>query len=752
MAEIPTFQQLSKVQPQPDTAVATVRPSPVGNATAGLGETIAQEGAQMQDANDQYELASAKAKFLQSQIQTEDSLKHDQDFSTHASRYTDALGKTQQDLAQTISNPRARAAFQSDTGLDMVRGLSSVKDNAFKVGAGYRVADTENQITSTMQAAAAKRDPAVLSSAIGAVNGMLQANVKAGITTPEQAQAQSQKLKTDYASQAVKDLPYEQQVKALAPHVVTPDGASTANASGAATVPQLEVLTNIVKQHESGGRETNPDGSTVTSPKGAKGIMQVMDVTATDPGYGVAPAKDNSPEERARVGEDYLHAMVDKYGMAKGLAAYNAGPGAVDKAVAAADAAGNPDGWLQKLPAETQAYVAGISNDYQKTAGGVGAAPAKLEADPKDPLQPLLGFLSPAEKQQQYETAAQNAIYQKMENDPQAALALTKQPEYQGLGAEKLTALRQAARDRFEKLREIGTQDNIIAQAATHQDLWNDFSSGKLTLSNFGEAQQAAQDAGHPIDQQLSNYMVRAMASTAPKQTPDAQAAAYNDLSNRNAAFAISTAGGKVKGKGDLQQYVEFQKDVIKSMNDGLISEKEADGFLRQTAPVLNKQVQNPKDLNEPGFITGLWKPDTPYVKGYKAINDWATAHATGDAVQDSVAKAEILRRFVLASENADYDSGKSDPGVVARNAIDSYSKSKYPVLQMLDSMPNAILLGAGQKAEVSPQSTAKPTTKVTVDFDIMRDKYGGYAKVFKDGTVEELGAAESAKYKAQGQ
>ena len=120
-------------------------------------------------------------------------------------------------------------------------------------------------------------------------------------------------------------------------------------------------MVKITAQSESGGRETNPDGSTVTSPKGALGIMQVMPATAANPGFGVTPAKDSSPAERARVGQDYLRAMLTRYDgdQQKAWAAYNAGPGAVDKAMsnAASSRAGTRTSWLAYLPKETQAYV-----------------------------------------------------------------------------------------------------------------------------------------------------------------------------------------------------------------------------------------------------------------------------------------------------------------------------------------------------------------------------------------------------------
>ncbi|HEY6027734.1 MAG TPA: lytic transglycosylase domain-containing protein, partial [Pseudolabrys sp.] len=84
-------------------------------------------------------------------------------------------------------------------------------------------------------------------------------------------------------------------------------------------------LPEVVKNLESAGQRYGPDDQLLTSPKGAQGEMQVMPKTATDPGFGVVPARDSSPEELARVGRDYLSAMQQRYGSEdKALAAYNA--------------------------------------------------------------------------------------------------------------------------------------------------------------------------------------------------------------------------------------------------------------------------------------------------------------------------------------------------------------------------------------------------------------------------------------------
>jgi Rod binding domain-containing protein len=82
-------------------------------------------------------------------------------------------------------------------------------------------------------------------------------------------------------------------------------------------------LVYAVIKHESAG------DTTAISPKGAKGLMQLMDSTAAD--YGVSDPSD--PVRNVEAGTRYLSDLVRRFDgdIRTALAAYNAGPGTVER-------------------------------------------------------------------------------------------------------------------------------------------------------------------------------------------------------------------------------------------------------------------------------------------------------------------------------------------------------------------------------------------------------------------------------------
>jgi hypothetical protein len=111
-----------------------------------------------------------------------------------------------------------------------------------------------------------------------------------------------------------------------------------------------------IRDIESNNRDYDAAGRPIVSPKGARFAAQVLPTTSVNPGYGVKPAANTSAEEFNRVGRDYFAAMKNRYGNSElAAAAYNAGPGRVDRILQRAKQTGRD--WKTMLPRETQDYL-----------------------------------------------------------------------------------------------------------------------------------------------------------------------------------------------------------------------------------------------------------------------------------------------------------------------------------------------------------------------------------------------------------
>lgn len=200
-------------------------------------------------------------------------------------------------------------------------------------------------------------------------------------------------------------------------------------------------LYDDVEMQESGGRQS------AVSPKGARGVMQLMPGTIRDPGFGVRPMQADTEAENRRVGREYLEAMFRRYGdKATALAAYNWGPGNVDK-------------WLKS-----------------------GADPKKLPSETRKYISNILGGKRAPEKQ-----AASEDYYGIPTNDPREAIKL----------AEELTP--QASEERAAYMQSI--RDALSPEAQKKErsrELWGALAQFGTNLASTpgGLLQAAAQSAG----------------------------------------------------------------------------------------------------------------------------------------------------------------------------------------------------------------------------------------------------------------
>lgn len=135
---------------------------------------------------------------------------------------------------------------------------------------------------------------------------------------------------------------------------------------------------------ESSGKQS------AVSPKGAVGVAQVMPNTGIETAakHGITWDEKRfktDPTYNARLGELYLGDQLEHFGgdVAKAVAAYNAGPDAVEKRVAQY---GND--WLAHMPNETKLYVPKVLGSYQQ---GTTAPPMPSLMDMKARARQLAG-------------------------------------------------------------------------------------------------------------------------------------------------------------------------------------------------------------------------------------------------------------------------------------------------------------------------------------------------------------------------
>jgi len=199
--------------------------------------------------------------------------------------------------------------------------------------------DTEMRSTDAEQELAVKEIQASTSAledrlkAGGAVSPsefMAQADQARAAGNPLLADALASRAALQSRVAAFSAMPYADQQRAIALKQQDLDALTAKAAKGSGSDAGTGDLFDAVVQVESGGN------AAALSPKGAMGAAQIMAATGADPGFGVAPLKDASPEENLRFGRDYLNAMLTEFGGNRtlALAAYNAGPGAVDDWIA----------------------------------------------------------------------------------------------------------------------------------------------------------------------------------------------------------------------------------------------------------------------------------------------------------------------------------------------------------------------------------------------------------------------------------
>jgi hypothetical protein len=192
---------------------------------------------------------------------------------------------------------------------------------------------------------------------------------------------------------------------------------------------------------ESNRRQFDRYGRTLTSPKGAEGISQIM------PGTGPEAAKlaglpydrqrlQSDADYNAALGQAYFNKQLKDFGTEElAAAAYNAGPGRVRQALARAEREGGDV--MSYLPAETRAYVptamrkAGLDQDtLGRNVAGLGSRERGMMALYPEAKAAPAGVM-PGERGIGSGQVSDKGFMERIEEKPERLIV----PILQGLGA-----------------------------------------------------------------------------------------------------------------------------------------------------------------------------------------------------------------------------------------------------------------------------------------------------------------------------
>lgn len=249
MAKLPDPSQINRLIPQSDRRIVGYNSGYEGDALNSAGQQIGRVADELQGNQDKLEYAYAKSNLLRSQVDAEQQLQSDPNYTGYKDKYVDLVTKSKEQSASMISNPRLRAMFDVDANMDITRGVASVNSMARQKEVQHGQATLDETIGQNLDALSRTSDPGQRVALIDATNQSISGAADRNYITPEQALTKRQAFPSAY----IETFPADQQVKLLKPTFTTaPSGAAPRDFNADTVKPytpeQIKGLSDLVNK------------------------------------------------------------------------------------------------------------------------------------------------------------------------------------------------------------------------------------------------------------------------------------------------------------------------------------------------------------------------------------------------------------------------------------------------------------------------------------------------------------------------
>ena len=431
----------------------------------------------------------------------------------------------------------------------------------------------------------------------------------------------------------------------------------------------VDALWSALKNQESGNRQFDGSGKLITSPVGAFGIAQLMPGTAQDIARqmgdpSLAAKARTDPATNERMGRWYLGKQLEKYGSASlALAAYNAGPGRVDRWLVTI---GDPrqgniteSEWAARIPfRETRNYVQTI---VQRSGGAAAmssiipegqAVRMAREAAGDDPRRQAVFEAAVSGERRRYEAdrndsrnAAREAVQAFLPNGATPVASWTDIPprEWNALDPEYQNSIRGVFAAQAAQAEKVETDEELYG-ALTRMHALNPGQLAQLDLTTYADA------LNKEDYRRVQAWQLEARADPDGNATPRGRAwkSAYDQIQVYARSAGIETDPAKQDDEdrvrmNALQTYVGQQVDFhVRDNNGALPTSQQVAGWaafgLRQT----RGRSQRRGNIIAQGFL------------GNRRENQYGFELGIGETVVPAAARNTIVAEFRRAGRRFD--------------------------------------------------------------------------------------------------